>query len=271
MLEQVVRFKVRYFDLVSTVESGQIFRWKKEGNGYRIGHRDNIFYVEQNGNTLEVSGASPEFVTHFFGLDVNYLKIRKELAKDKQLAKAIAAYPGIHIIRQDPWECTVGFICSAFSNIKKIQLNMNQIVDKFGVDGRFPNPGAINNHERIKNCSTGYRSKYIFALNNKVDSAYFEDIKKLSYADAKSSLMELPGIGDKVADCIALFSLDKTEAFPVDVWVQRVMGELYFGGRKPKEKEVRAFAQKKWGKLAGYAQQYLFHWRRMDGSRRNNA
>ncbi len=263
MLQTAQLLKTKDFDLSSTVESGQIFRWQKLDDGYRIQHGREDFTVQQQGDALEFSGTTPEFVTRFFGLDVDYATLKRQLSKDAKLAVAIRAYPGIHLIQQDPWECTVAFLCSSFSNIKKIQLNLRKLVEHFGKDGKFPKPGALNDHEKIKACSTGYRSKYIFEVNKKVSPLLFTHLQNASYAKAKEVLTELPGIGEKVADCICLFALGKTEAFPVDVWMQRVMQELYFNNKKTKEKDIRAFALSKWGPLAGYAQQYLYHWRRL--------
>ncbi|MBI4144610.1 hypothetical protein HY493_00195 [Candidatus Woesearchaeota archaeon] len=257
-----MRLGAKDFDLASTVESGQLFRWSKEGDGYRIAHRDKSFFVSQEGDFLEFSGVTAAFLTSFFGLDVDYAAIKRKLSKDAMLRTAIKAYPGIHIVRQDPWECTVSFLCSSFSNIKKIQLNLRKLTECFGESGAFPCPGDIDDHPRIKSCSTGYRSKYIFEANKLVDDRSLNALKRLPYAEAKARLMELPGIGEKVADCICLFSLDKTEAFPVDVWIKRVIEELYFEGKSMKERDVRDFAKQRWGALAGYAQQYLYHWRR---------
>lgn len=255
--------KVTDFDLASTVESGQIFRWQKKDEGYEISHGTEKFFVAQKGETLEFSGTTPEFLKRFFALDVDYATIKKQLSKDKTLAKAIKAYPGIRVLRQDPWECTVAFLCSSFSNIKKIQLNLRKLTECFSLNHAFPKPTQINNHDKIKSCSTGYRSKYIYETSRKVSPLFFKYLQGQPYPQAKEALMKLPGIGEKVADCICLFGLGKGEAFPVDVWMQRVMEESYFNGKKTKEKEIRAFAAKKWGPLAGYAQQYLYHWRRL--------
>ena len=258
-----IRANSANFNLSSTVESGQIFRWRKEGNGYAICHRDKRFFVAQKGNQLEFRGVSAAFVQHFFGLDLNYAKIKQQLLCDKALAPAIRAHPGIHLIRQEPWECTVSFICSQFSNIKKIQLNLRKIVDCFGAKGSFPSSAAINDHAKLRNCGTGFRAKYIFETSKRVSDKFFAEIAQKSYEEAKTELMTLPGVGEKVADCICLFSLGFTEAFPVDVWIKRAMEELYFGAEKRKEKKIREFAGQHWGKLAGYAQQYLYHWRRL--------
>jgi N-glycosylase/DNA lyase len=254
--------KTKDFDLSSTVESGQIFRFEKENEGYRIQHQDQDFYVKQNGKDLDFEGTTPEFLTNFFQLDVDYEKIKKELSKDKALKEAIQSYPGIHLLNQDPWECTVSFICSSASNIKKIQMNLKGLAKEFG-NGSFPKPGQLDDHQKILDCKTGYRAKYLFSTNKKVNKQFFEELKQMNYKEAKEKLMSLDGIGPKVADCICLFSLGHTAAFPVDVWIKRVMEELYFNNEPQSEKNIREFANKKWGKLAGYAQQYLYHWRRL--------
>jgi N-glycosylase/DNA lyase len=263
MLNTVQMLKVTDFDLASTIESGQIFRWEAKDGGYAIRHANEQFFVKQNGDALEFSGTTPEFLMRFFALDVDYATIKKSLGRDKTLAKAIKTYPGLRVIRQDPWECTVAFLCSSFSNIKKIQLNLRKLVETFSDGKKFPLPTQLNDHDKIRDCSTGYRSKYIYETSRKVSPLYFKHLQHVPYAKAKESLMQLPGVGAKVADCILLFALGHGEAFPVDVWMQRVMEESYFNGKKTKEKEIRAVAASKWGPLAGYAQQYLYHWRRL--------
>jgi len=250
------------FNLQHTLDSGQFFRYEKAGEWYTCQERDKTFKIRQQGNTLEFEGTDKEHVKRLFGLNQNYDNIIKKLSKDKTLLPAIKKYLGLRVMERDPWETLVSFQCSIFSNIKKIKLNMNCIVREFG-HGKFPNPGEINDLQKIKKCATGFRAKYIFAANSMVNDAYFEKLKKKKYEDAKMALMELPGIGEKVADCICLFSLDKMEAFPVDVWIERIMTKLYFDGKKTKVKEIRQFAKERWGELAGYAQQFLYHWGRM--------
>jgi N-glycosylase/DNA lyase len=136
------------------------------------------------------------------------------------------------------------------------------LAKEFGKNGKFPSPGKINDLQKIKKCATGFRAKYIYAANSMVDDEYFAKMKKKKYENAMNSLMKLPGVGEKVADCICLFSLGKTEAFPIDVWIQRMMTKIYFNGKKTKMKEIKKFALERWGKNAGYAQQFLYHWGR---------
>jgi N-glycosylase/DNA lyase len=186
-------------------------------------------------------------------------------------------YPGLRLIRQDPWECLMSYVCSSASNIPKIQKNIELMSQCFGKKQRyqdhifytFPEIGDIHCKKTLKTCSVGYRDRYLHEINNIVDRNFFTRLRKRSYHDAKDVLMELPGVGPKVADCVCLFSLDHLDAFPVDVWVKRIMTELY--GKEMRksyaainEKNIMLFARDHFGDYAGYAQQYLFHLRRSD-------
>jgi N-glycosylase/DNA lyase len=267
----VMRVLCNDFSLKHTLDSGQFFRYDVHEGWHYLMTRDKVFRARQQGNQLEFEGASARFVKHFFGLDEDYVRIEGILGKDAVLRNAFKKYHGLRIIRQDPWECTIGFLCSQFSNIKKIKGNLNCIAALFGrpvvFKGRlfftFPKPGEINDASRLKKCAVGFRAKYILGVNSFVDDDWFSRLKKLSYEKAKQKLVELPGIGEKVADCILLFSLGKTEAFPVDVWMERVMKENYFSGKKLPLKKIAVLGRERWGKHAGYAQQYLYHWRRL--------
>ncbi|MBI4148277.1 8-oxoguanine DNA glycosylase [Candidatus Woesearchaeota archaeon] len=262
------------FSLKHTLDSGQFFRYHEQDEWYYIVTRDKVFYVKQTQDELLFEGASARFVRHFFGLDEDYARITRELSQDPVLARAIRTYAGLRLIRQDPWECTIGFLCSQLSNIKKIKHNMECIATLFGTPvvfkGKtfhtFPPPGAITDAVKLKACAVGFRAKYILAVNDTVSDKWFAKLRTLPYERARERLMELPGIGEKVADCILLFSLGFTEAFPVDVWMERVLTEQYFPHKKKQPKDLVAFGKNKWGAHAGYAQQYLYHWARMHKS-----
>ena len=265
-----MKIGVEDFSLQHTLDSGQFFRYEKIGQWYYCQEREKLFKIRQQGNELEFEGTNKKHVKKLFGLNQDYGNVIKELSKDKNLISAIKKYHGLRIMERDPWETTVSFQCSILSNIKKIKLNMNHLAKEFGkkikieeIDSHtFPEPGKINDLQKIKKCATGFRAKYIYAANSKVDDAFFAKLKKKNYENAKKSLMELSGVGEKVADCICLFSLGKTEAFPIDVWIARMMNRIYLD-KKTKNKEILEFAKEKWGKNAGYAQQFLFHWGRM--------
>jgi len=248
-----MKIRVEGFNLEHTLDSGQFFRYEYKNSWYNCQERDTSLKIRQKANTLEFEGTTKKHIKKLFGLNCNYDKIIKELSKDKKLLPAIKKYYGLRVMQRDPWETLVSFQCSIFSNIKKIRLNMKCMEKEFGKDFT----GKLNDIKKIKKCATGFRAKYIFEANKKINDAYFEKLRKKSYEKAKEKLMRLPGIGEKVADCICLFSLNKTEAFPVDVWMERVMKKLY---GQTNNKKIRQFAKQKWGKNAGYAQQFLYHW-----------
>lgn len=256
-----MKIGVENFSLEHTLESGQFFRYDKKEDWYHCSERDKNFKIRQKGKELEFEGTTAEHVKKLFGLECDYEKIIKELSKDKTLLPAIKKYHGLRIMQRDPWETLVSFQCSIFSNIKKIKLNMNKITETFGKN-KFPNPGEINDLEKIKKCATGFRAKYIHAANKQVTDESLAKLKEKNYQEAQQELMELPGVGEKVADCICLFALGKKEAFPIDVWIQRMMTNIYFNGQKKKFKDIKKFALDRWGKNAGYAQQFLYHWGR---------
>jgi N-glycosylase/DNA lyase len=269
------------FDLARSLECGQLFRYRKESYGvgrnkreeYVVNHRDIIFRLRQEQDRLYFSGVDRDFIINFFRLDENYRHIIKAISKDSFIRKAVRANYGLRIIRQDPWECLISYICSANNNIPRITSNVRMISKAFGrrlsdddVDGfAFPEPGRISNHDTLKACKVGFRSRYIHEANQSVDELELLSLKRKSYAYAKAELIRLKGVGEKIADCVCMFSLDKLEAFPVDVWIRRVMLEQYFKGRDEKKitnTEIREFARKYFGRYCGYANQFLFYYRR---------
>lgn len=260
-----MQLKIQNFSLKHTLESGQFFRFKQDGEWYRLSERDSHFRIRQEGDKLEFDGTTKKHIRHLFGLDDNYTAVLQTLSSDKKLKPAISFAKGLRLMNRDPWETLISFQCSVMSNIKKIQLNMNNLAKTFGnLSGgsySFPEPGKINDLKKIQRCAIGFRAKWVHSVNKMVTDDSLRKLKKKSYADAKQELMKLPGVGSKVADCICLFSLGKKEAFPVDVWIARVMQEQYLE-KETKHSKIVEFAQKKWGENAGLAQQFLYHWSR---------
>lgn len=268
------------FSLKATVESGQVFRYRNGSDGfYYVVVGGSIIKARQLGSRVEYecSSNSSFDVKKFLGLSHSYSKILQSISKDKKIAVAIKKHYGLRILQQEPWECTASFICSAFSNIPRIRQCIEKVASAFGdrieFDGfqtfSFPQPQQINDFSKLKKCGLGYRAKYLFdsaKMFGSSDEYSLRQIRKLNYAAAKEKLMELPGVGEKVADCILLFSYGFYEAFPVDVWVHRAMTGSYgreiksfAAGKKPSEKVVAEFARSYFGEYAGYAQQFLFH------------
>jgi N-glycosylase/DNA lyase len=266
------RMKVKDFNLEHTLECGQIFRINKENNWYYINARDKFFKISQDGNEIEFHGVNKEFIIHFFSLNENLSKILKEINRDKYIKKSIDKYRGLRIIKQDPWECLISFICSSASNIPRIKSNLKALSERFGkkvsLDGvcnyAFPTPGNINNYKEILNAKTGFRAKYIFEANNSINIKNLNSLKTLPYKSAKNELKKINGVGDKVADCVLFFSLGFNQAFPVDTWIKKTMQLLYFDNTTVSNEKIREFGLEYFGTYAGYAQQYLFMFSRND-------
>ena len=265
---------VKDFNLKATIESGQIFRWEFIDGWYCATVGSNVIRIKQEVNKLFYESLNKNFdVPYFFGLeDEGYPEMLTRISSTSDIVKsAVERYRGLRILRQDPWECTAAFICSSFSNIKRIKANLNAMSREFG--GRislgnyeshsFPAATAISgNFKLLESCGLGYRAKYLFEASKCISNGFdIRGIQKLPYAEALEKITQLPGVGRKVADCILLFSLGFSEAFPVDVWMERIM-RRDLGDEKLKTQQIIDRARKKFGKDAGYAQQFLYHYAR---------
>jgi N-glycosylase/DNA lyase len=263
--------EVKHFSLKHSIECGQFFRYKKLNNFYYIHYRNLLFKVKQENNKLYYEFSKhkknfneKEFLINFFRLNDNLKIIEKQISEDKHIKKAVKKYQGLRLIKQDPWECTISYICSSASNIPKIQKNLELLSKHFGKPIKldiyngftFPEPGAINNLNKIKNSKTGFRAKFILEANRNLKDVH--KLKSLDYKEAKVQLTKNKGIGNKIADCICLFSLEKDEAFPVDTWILKAIKKLYLNP-KATNKQVEQFIKKHFSKHQGYAQQYLYH------------
>ena len=271
------------FDLGLTLGSGQTFRWQvRDGWHYGVVGRS-IWKVRpaQRGLELASSPERPEAVVPharaYFRLEDDLAGIYGRLGKDPRVAKAIRNYRGLRLVRQDPWECLVSFMIATFSNIRRISKHIGQISERYGdkvtLDGldmhTFPTPGQMAElrEEDFRVLGLGYRSRYLSRLAESylASGLDFAALRLASYEEAKAELLGIYGVGEKVADCVLLFSLDKLQACPVDVWVRRVLTEWYFPGQKVTDRMLREWAASWFGQDAGYAQQYLFHQRRLQG------
>jgi len=215
----------------------------------------------------------------YFDLDKNYTEIKEKLANiDVNMKQAIQNGSGIRILNQDFWECMISFIISANNHIPRIKGIIERLSTKYGNEivweGKsyytFPSPEQLQGVtiEEYRKLGLGFRDKRVYeivqkVINNEIDLTTLQNIQDLE--TIRQKLTQLPGIGEKVADCILLFSLKRFEVFPVDVWVTRVMNELYIKNedeKKVNKEQIRTLARKMYGSTAGIAQQYLFYWRR---------
>ncbi|MBI4141247.1 hypothetical protein HY485_05415 [Candidatus Woesearchaeota archaeon] len=264
-----MHLRVNEFNLQHTLESGQFFRYYLKDGFYYVISGNNFFKIRQQGKNLEFLGTKRKFVQQFLGLNHDFETVKKQFSKDKYLNTAMKQYSGLRIMKQNQWETLISFICSSASNIPKITKNVNLLAENFGKKINFENEtafampmiGEMNDLAKIKNCKVGFRAKYLFEAN-RIPTDFFDIIKNLNYTDAVSQLTTLNGVGEKIADCVLLFGCNRLEAFPVDVWIKRVVQELYFDNKETNNKEIKKFGQEKFGKNAGYANQYLYHWRR---------
>lgn len=261
-------------NLENTINSGQVFLWTKQKEfWYGINGQD-ILKINNLGKITSYSKKKYDFFRNIDDME----EIIKSISKDKTTKIAVKKYFGLRLIRQDPFQCLISFIVSSNSNIQKIKSSLEKISIKFGkkiqFDNKefymFPEPKKIANVtiQEIQNCGVGYRAKFIIDAAKMVESRQidFDQLKKSNYQNAKEIILTVPGIGDKVADCILLFSLDKLEAFPLDRWMIRILKKYYL---EKFELEIKSITKKQYntlhkkivkhfGPYAGYAQQFLF-------------
>ena len=262
------------FSLRDTLESGQAFRWKSADEGY-TGFLDGTgLKVAQDGDALLVTSRdpaiTPESIRRYFALDLPLTRVLAAIDVDPHIHAAIQRHPGLRILRQDPWECLASFICSSFNNIARIRGMIERLCQAYGegvglngVRGHaFPTPAAIagTSERRLRELGLGFRAPYLRATARRVAEGLvpFAALRHADYRTTKEALLACDGVGEKVADCIALFGFEQYEAFPVDVWMARAM-RPYFAKRKMTPARLQAFARRHFGCYAGYAQQYLYH------------
>ena len=274
------------FDLAASLESGQAHRWAypKDGeDGWYTGViRGDLVRIRQTAEVVEFqcSPSSPADMAprlaSYFRLDDDIEAIYADINRDPRVAEMVERYPGLRVLRTEPWECLVAFICSANNNIQRIHHMMERMSEAFGsplsLNGctryTFPKPVDLveAGEMELRRLGLGFRAPYVHlasvaVLEGRLD---LDALVQMPYLETKAALMEQRGIGSKIADCIAVFSLEKLEAFPIDVWIRRALAEWYFPDQKPPPDRVMLdWAMDHFGRYGGYAQQYLFHGRRL--------
>ena len=294
------------FDLAATLNSGQVFHWEKIGDGFCGAIGDHAVYVEQRGKYLRVEfeGEAPRrhrkkgrFVSNsrtgsqelappsaaiiahnYFALDHPLNEICASFPRDTVMNAARDFCRGLRIIRQPKWECLATFICSSMKQVAHIRQISRALREGFGekkeIFGHevysFPPAdrlGGTNEHE-LRKCGLGYRAKNLLATAKRVSlrEVNLDSWSALPDDELREQLRHLPGVGAKVANCVMLFAYERIKAFPIDVWIERVLHEKYFPRkRKVTGASLAEFATNYFGAHGGYAQQYLFHHARMTG------
>lgn len=273
------------FELKDIFECGQCFRFnKQEDESYTGVVGNNVINVKKIDNEIHIKSVGQdnleELVVNYFDLNRDYEQIKDKLSKiDENMQKSISYGKGIRILNQDLWETIISFIISANNNIPRIKGIIDRMSERYGnkiiFEGKeyytFPTIDELSKAsvEDLRALGLGFRDVRVYETtkmikNKEVDLEQLKNEK--DFNKARNTLLTLPGVGPKVADCILLFStLKRWEAFPIDVWVRRVMNELYIKNpdeTKVKKEEIEKIAYEKFGNLAGIAQQYLFYWKR---------
>ena len=284
-MEQTYILKnVNSFEPKHIFECGQCFRWNEQDDGSYIGVFGNsVLNVKKVNNDIilcgNLDGNIKEICTKYFDLDTDYNKIKEKLSEiDDNVKNSIKYGEGIRILKQDKWETLISFIISANNNIPRIKKIIEKISEKYGKEiiwrgnkyYAFPTPEELSKAtiEDLRNLGLGFRDKRVYETTKMIvcKKISLEELEKIEDSNIlREELNKFPGVGDKVADCIMLFSMRRFDVFPIDVWVRRVMNELYIKNEdetKVKKEDIRKLAEKKYSNLAGIAQQYLFYWKR---------
>ncbi len=252
-------------NLAETLDCGQSFRWEAEGSGYRGVAFGKEVVMRLEDGVLYIDGATAadfdNIWSDYLDLSLDYSAVREQISALHPVLREASAYaPGIRILRQEPWEALCSFIISQNNNIKRIKGIVKRLCESFGEDigGSFAFPEAEKlaplEPDDLAPIRAGFRGKYIIDAARRVSSGEvdLEACRTLGYDEARAELMKIKGVGVKVADCTLLFGLHRIEAFPVDVWMRRALDRLFPG-----------MSADSFGRYAGIAQQYIFHYSRM--------
>jgi N-glycosylase/DNA lyase len=275
------------FDLEHTLESGQCFRWQRlaareywgvvEGCAIHVRQEENQLRAHHWGGRVPAEFA--RFVNRYFDCSTDYSAILRRLRRDKPFAQIGPRRATIHILRQGPFETLISFIISANNHIPRIRSIIERLCRFYGTRimmpvgeaYSFPSPGALAEARLVDlraKCGLGYRDVYVRSVARTIaEPTDFSSWHELPTPTLRKRLLELDGVGEKVADCVLLFGFHRLEAFPVDTWIHRAMTELYFPGEEPRLRDVQAMAVRRYGDDAGVAQQYLFAGFRVEAGR----
>jgi len=282
------------YDLAATLDSGQAFRWQSEGDSWCgvVGrHWVRLTQIEGGiqAETLEFV-ADWQWLRDYLQIDLDLEAVLRTFPDDEPMRAAVAACRGLRVLRQDPWECLASFILSSTKQIVQIRQIVALLCERFGeplgkpgntqnpktetdqpaagsgIHGAsfsFPTPQrlAAAAEDELRACKMGFRAPYLLAAARQIAGGHFDlgQLRHQPLSEARAKLMNLPGVGGKIADCVLLFAYGFDAAFPVDVWVERALRQLYFPRRRVTARRLRHFAAHHFGPQAGYAQQYLFH------------
>ena len=270
-------FRVRDYDLAATLSSGQAFRWVFRDGAWEGVIGDHWVQLREG---IKARTSVPvndwRWLREYLQIDVDLDAVLLSFPDDGPMRESVLACRGLRLLRQDPWECLASFILSSTKQIVQIQQIISLLCERFGKPVVVP-PGrdrafSFPTAERLaacaeadlRGCKMGFRAPNLLKTAKMIAAGELnlESLRARSTAEAREELIRLPGVGQKIADCVLLFAYGFQDAFPVDVWVMKALRELYFPKRRPNARKLREFADTHFGKNSGYAQQYLFHYMR---------
>jgi len=279
-----VEFVVKHYNLAVTFACGQAFRWRQSGGAWEgvIGSR--WVRLRQEEDCISAESFAPAdwlWLRHYLQLDVSLEEIVATFPQDPAMLAAVSHCCGMRLLRQEPWECLASFICSSTKQVVQIQQMTALLSSRFGdplpvgegsaAAFSFPTAARIAaaTEAELRACKLGFRAPYLLGAARALDAGKIDlsRLAELPLDEARAMLIELPGVGVKIADCVLLFAYGFQRAFPVDVWIRRALREIYFPKRRPKPARILKFSQSYFGPHSGYAQQYLFHYMRTSRGR----
>ena len=274
-------FRAETYNLSTTLDCGQAFRWlEQDGSWAGVIHGQWLLATDE-GDRIRIDttdqSSNWDQVANYFRFEENIDAITTHFPNDEHMLKAVTAYRGLRLLRQDPWECLASFILSSTKQIRHIRQIISNIARTYGEElptpsghdtaFTFPSPTTVArlSETDLRKLGMGYRAPFLRQAAQAISNGAFSllDIDLAPYGEAKATLQQLAGVGPKIADCVLLFAYGKQQAFPIDVWVKRALNELYFSEQTPSPRTVESFAQTYFKPNPGYAQQYLFHYMRM--------
>jgi len=268
--DKIILNNEKNFDIKSILECGQVFRYVKYAeNDYGVFSLDKYARVTQKADEVEIITDNPQYFYDYFDLDRDYEKITQKVAVNDIMNRAAEYGKGIRLLNQDLTETIFSFILSSNNNIKRIQKIIERLCEEVGKKTKygyaFPSVEALAGKDKIFYCEKGcgYRADYIHKTANMLLEGFdLNALKNMPTVEARKSLMNLSGVGGKVADCILLFGLKRADVFPVDTWIEKVYENHFSDGIRLSPQKISEFFVEKFGEYSGYAQQYLFYFER---------
>jgi N-glycosylase/DNA lyase len=266
------RIQAPNFNLDLTLSCGQVFRWDKKDQWAGVVN-GTVIRAQQEGSELIIeSTIDKKSIQDYFRLNDDLEKIYSEIGKDELINSLIRKYHGLRLIRQDPWECLVSYICSSNNTIRNIKNSIRLMCECFGSEIEngyysFPTPEALSHVDLcdLTACRMGFRTSNVLNIASMIVDGEFDmnGVKDLSYEEGREELVKIKGVGNKIADCVLLFAFGKLDSFPVDTHIEQIMERFYLenfkNAKKSKKRdEIADFARGYFGRYCGYAQEYLY-------------